>query len=203
MLSSRSSTLDRYIHITISSAQDKHTLRLSELSIMKCSRNFPHGILLALMLSTGDSFVPISNARIQSLIAMVGGRGWDNDDYLNGLSGDDEDRQKATEGYQEFSKSRKAFVDRQKEIMKTPEGRAFLDSRGGVPPGNSKMSVQRQEPVADVKPGTGGGSRMAQMMAQAEQMKKMRQMNPSMLGGFEQKLAVPLDDEEEEDEDTA
>jgi hypothetical protein len=133
----------------------------------------------------------------QRVLAMVGGRGWDNNDYLNGLGGDDDDRQKATEEYQEFSRNRQAFLNRQKEVMKTPQGRAFLEARGGTPQQNDRFdSNLPKDPIMDVKPGSGGGSRMAHMMAQAEQMKKMGQMN-SMMGGFEQKFAVPLDDDED------
>jgi hypothetical protein len=137
-------------------------------------------------------------------LGMVGGRGWDNDDYLNGLSGDDSDRQKVTEDYQDFSRNRQAFLNRQKEALNTPQGRAFLEargvaSRGGIPQPQDMMDLNDLVPndpaVLDVKPGTGGGSRMARMMAQAEQMKKMGRMNP-MMGGFEQKFAVPLDDDE-------
>ena len=160
------------------------------------------------MVASVDAFVVQGHCSSSSRteLGMVGGRGWDNDDFLNGLSGDDSDRQKATEDYQDFSRNRQAFLNRQKEAMNTPQGRAFLEARGGgsrsgIPQSQDQMGLNNDlgpndPPVFDVKPGTGGGSRMAQMMAQAEQMKKMGRMN-SMMGGFEEKFAVPLDDDEE------
>lgn len=129
---------------------------------------------------------------------MVGGRGWDNSDYLSGLSGDNEDRQKAADDYQEFSDRRRAFLDRQQEIIKSPEGRAFLEKQ-------QKQKQQREDDmqpgspipgdeILTVTPGSGGGSRMAHMMAQAKRMKDVQsQMG---MGFYEQKFAVPLDEDE-------
>ena len=172
---------------------------------------FPSGLFLLVLsvtVMTSHAFLaliatrPTTMAHSPQSWHMVGGRGWDNSDYLSGLSGDSDDRQKAAEDYQEFSDRRRAFLDRQKEIMKSPQGRAFLEKQqqqqqqGGDDelPGNSPMPGDE---IINVTPGSGGGSRMAQMMAQAQRMKAMQdQMG---VGFFEQKFAVPLDDEEEDD----
>jgi len=125
-------------------------------------------VAMTIMVASVDAFVVqghCSSSSSRTELGMVGGRGWDNDDFLIGLSG-------ARGG----------------------------GSRGGIPQSQERMDlndlVPNDPPVFDVKPGTGGGSRMAQMMAKAEQMKKMGRMN-SMMGGFEQKFAVPVEDDEE------
>lgn len=130
---------------------------------------------------------------------MVGGRGWDNADYLSGLSGDNEDRQKAAEDYQEFSDRRRAFMDRQKDIMKSPEGRAFLEKQQKQQQQQQQQRDQDLQPgsgdeAINVTPGSGGGSRMAHMMAQAKRMKDMQEQMG--IGIFEQKFAVPLDEDD-------
>jgi hypothetical protein len=161
-------------------------------------------VVLTIVSTAAEAFVTRTRfSSSQRELPMVGGRGWDNDNYLSGLSGDDGDREKATEEYHDFSKNRQAFLDRQTEIMNTPQGRAFLDARRGTvsqPNDDRNDRSSPNDPILQVKPGTGGGSRMAQMMAQAEQMKKMRKVNP-MMGGFEQKFAVPLDDDDNVSED--
>ena len=130
-------------------------------------------------------------------------RGWDNADFLEGLSGDVNKRQQAADEYREFSEKRRAHMKRQMEIMKTPQGMAFLE----------QQQLGRQQQMADggsppfpddaifdnVQPGSGGGSRMSQMMAQAGKMKDMKAQMKEM--GFEQKFAVPLDDDDDEEED--
>jgi hypothetical protein len=128
---------------------------------------------------------------------MVGGRGWDNDDYLNGLSGNGEDLEKAQVDYQEFSQRRKDLLARQEEIMKTPQGKAFLEQqqlKKMMPRNDSKDDGFKNE-LANIEPTSGGGSRMAHMMARA---KRMQEQQGGGMMGFEQKFA-PLDDDEEED----
>jgi len=135
---------------------------------------------------------------------MVGGKGWDNSDFLSGLSGDEDDRKKANEEYQEFSERRKSFLDRQKDIMKTTQGRAFLEKQQQQMQGGSDdiaMPTEPDDDILNVGPGSGGGSRMAQMMAQAKKMKEMQDQMKAV--GFEQKLAVPLDDDEEDEEESS
>ena len=130
---------------------------------------------------------------------MVGGRGWDNDDYLSGLGGNEEDRRKVQEDYEDFAERRAAFEDRQKELMKNSEAREFFkrqqqQQQQSMDGGFDDDSFGDSMP--DIQPGSGGGSRMAQMMAQA---KRMGQPQPKdMMFGLQQKFA-PLDSEEEEE----
>ena len=42
-------------------------------------------------LMNADKTIPVV------VVEMIGGRGWDNNDYLSGLGGDDDDRSKAQE----------------------------------------------------------------------------------------------------------
>lgn len=136
---------------------------------------------------------------------MIGGRGWDNNDYLSSLSGDEEDRKNSSEDYRDFSDRRAAFHARQEAIMKTPEGQAFLKQREEA---QFRQLRQQEEGLADgddgdggdgfaVEESSGGGTRMGRMMAQAKRMQEQRlksQTNP-MLGGFQQQLLGPLDDD--------
>ncbi|KAL3895549.1 MAG: hypothetical protein SGARI_007416, partial [Bacillariaceae sp.] len=132
---------------------------------------------------------------------MVGGRGWDNQDYLGSLSGDEEDREKETKKYEDFSASRAAHKKRQEELLKNcPQAQAFLQQR-------QQQQDQMQQPMQDdgfgfdgfdeeeIEEGSGGGTRMARMMAQAKRMQGGR--NPMAGGpavpGFQQKLIVPLE----------
>lgn len=131
---------------------------------------------------------------------MVGGKGWDNSDYLSGLSGDEEGRQKASEDYQVFSERRAAFNERQKEMMKNPKAREFFQQQQQNMMGNRDDIEDADEfgdEFANLEPTSGGGSRMAQMMAQAKRMQTPNQ--PGDMFGFQQKFAVPLDDNEEKD----
>jgi len=145
--------------------------------------------LFVLALSSSHAFAPQSLARDFLPHSMIGGRGWDNQDYLSGLSGDDEDRAKATEDYQEYAQRRRAFEERQEAIGKTPQGKRFLE--------NYQNRVVRQDeeemPEEEIPVGSGGGSRMAEMMARAHRQRDPRQQ----MFGFDQKLAVPLEDDEE------
>lgn len=151
---------------------------------------------------------------------MAGGRGWSNDDFLSSLSGDDGEREKAQDDYQEFSDRRAAFLERQGEILKSPQGQAFVrqqqqrqqeqqqrvgtttaDDEGVDETGAAGFSLD-----SPVEPGSGGGTRMRHMMAQAKRMQDARQRNPmtnsgglGAVDGFQQKLIVPLDYEEEDE----
>jgi hypothetical protein len=149
------------------------------------------------------AFISPTNGLMPSKrVQMVGGRGWDNSDYLSGLSGDDEDREKVNEDYDDFSQRRVAFEARQNEIMKTPQGKAFLEKQqqSSMMAGNDfgDDGDDYEDEFANVKPGTGGGSRMAQMMARAQKMQERQAFEMRM--GLEQKFAIPLDDDDEKQE---
>ncbi|CAJ1946223.1 unnamed protein product [Cylindrotheca closterium] len=131
---------------------------------------------------------------------MVGGRGWDNGDYLSGLGGDEGDRKKVDEDYKEFHERRNAFQERQREYLdKSPQARAFLEQQQAQPMGNrDDLDEEDNDPFdefSNLQVGSGGGSRMAHMMAKAKRMQEPQKSNPM----FQQKLAVPLYDCDDSD----
>ena len=141
---------------------------------------------------------------------LAAGRGWGNDDFLNSLGGDEEDRSAETEKYQEFKTSRENFDKRQRERMESPAGQLFMQQQREM---MARQQEQREALNRDDEDSTGdffkdlgmgdipmeGGSRFSSMMRQAAGNGMGR---PSMNMGFEQKLAVPLDYvSEDEDED--
>jgi hypothetical protein len=146
------------------------------------------------------------------VVGMVGGRGWDNDDYLAGLGGSDEDKNKAQEDYKEFSDRRAAFISRQGEIMSSPQGKAFLMKQQQREQQQQKQQQQMQEDSYDedmevnfASKGSGGGTRMGRMMAQAKRMQDQQRSqggNHRMGGsGFNQHISSPLDDVDEDDDE--
>ena len=73
---------------------------------------------------------------------------------------------------------------------------------GKMKPGVESGDFDFEDELANIEPGSGGGSRMAQMMAQAKRMQRLQQ--PGQQGGmmgFEQKFAIPLDEDEDEKEE--
>jgi hypothetical protein len=145
----------------------------------------------------------VHEAKSTSVLTMVGGRGWDNSDYLSSLSGDEEDRNKSLEDYEDFSERRAEFNARQAERMQTPEAQAFLKRRQEQ---QFRQLQQEQEEGAfsnddmlfgKIEEGSGGGTRMGQMMAQAKRMQGQRGKS-NVIGGFQQQFLFPLDDDEEE-----
>lgn len=141
-----------------------------------------------------------SAATVNTPLGMVGGRGWDNGDFLSSLSGEEEDREKSQEDYQDFSDRRAAFNARQAEIMKSPQAQAFMKQRQEQQFQHLQQGEQEVfedgPPFGDVAAGSGGGTRMGRMMAQAKHMKGQRGQS-NMIGGFQQQLLGPLDDDEE------
>jgi hypothetical protein len=145
-------------------------------------------------------------ATATTVLGMVGGRGWDNQDYLSSLSGDEEDREKSKEDYDDFSERRAAFNSRQEEIMKTPQGMAFMKQRQEQQFENLQQEEQQrlfsedEILLGDFQEGSGGGTRMGQMMAQAKRMQGQRGQS-SMIGGLNQQLLAPLDDDVDDDDE--
>ncbi len=135
---------------------------------------------------------------------MVGrGPGWDNNNFLDSLGGDEDDRDDAANKYKEFQKFRNDFEKRQQERMSTEAGKKFLEAQKNARPTPSNFEEEffgRNEMAPDDfdNIGTsGGGSRFRQMMQQSKRMSSM-QNNPF---GFEQKFVVPLEDIPGEDDD--
>lgn len=139
-----------------------------------------------------------------SSLSMAGGRGWGNEDFLSSLGGSDEDRDESKEKYNEFKESREAFDKRQAERMErmnTPEGKKFMDSmnqqRPPQPEGSEGGFFEDMGMSGGMNmQGPEGSGRFESMMRQASQ--KMQRESGMSAGGFEQKLAVPLDDDEDD-----
>ena len=148
---------------------------------------------------------------------MIGGKGWDNNSYLDGLDSDDEEELLSrNQRYQEESKARKEFMERQRERMANPQAQKFMEQF---------QQMQRRDDVDFDNDNEGddemvmpnsihGGSRFQNMMSQSQRMQQMQGRGggrgggmggmgrggganmPPGLGGFEQKLAIPLDDDD-------
>jgi hypothetical protein len=161
-------------------------------------------LMLVSLLSTSgtcEAFLPSSTGRSGTSCCMAGGKGWDNADYLSGLGGNDEDKRKAEEEYQDFQERRVAFDERQRRYLKSsPQAQAFLKQQQqqqqsmGDRDDPGDFGDNSQDDFSKIEPTSGGGSRMAHMRAQAKRMQQPQQRNDM----FEQKLA-PLDDDIEDD----
>jgi len=129
---------------------------------------------------------------------MVGGRGYDNSDYLDNLDGDED---AASQEYEKFQQRREAFLEKQAELMKTEQGRKFLEMRqkladkeagelGGqsqswTPGANPENLVDQDGGFGDLGEdamSSGGGSRMRNMMRNAAGANKMAPQG--MFGSF-------------------
>jgi len=88
-------------------------------------------LAISLVVAIG-AFAPASTVKGQNScllsmrLAMIGGMGWGNDDYLSSLGGSDEEKKEAKERYDEFRETREAFIIRQQERMNSPSGQKFL-----------------------------------------------------------------------------
>lgn len=154
-------------------------------------------------------------------LEAVRGGGWGNDDFLNSLSGDEEERQNETQNYSKYKETKEAFNKRQQERMDTPAGRQFMQQQKEL---KEKELRNREERNRNDLDGTGsffedmgvgmgmdenmmnggdasGSARFRHMMNQAssrmEGQRGVGDGQPSF--GFEQKFAIPLDDDDEED----
>ncbi|VEU40389.1 unnamed protein product [Pseudo-nitzschia multistriata] len=142
---------------------------------------------------------------VNIVLRMVGGRGWDNDDFLSSLSGDEDERKKSREDYDDFSDRRASFNARQAEIMKSPQAQAFMKQRQEQQmryleeeQGQGDLSGDGTFLGGDVPEGSGGGTRMGRMMEQAKRMQGQRGQS-NMIGGLHhQQLLGPLDEDDDE-----
>lgn len=150
------------------------------------------------------------NSHTYTVIALAAGRGWGNDDFLSSLGGSDDDRMDEKEKYEEFQQSREAFEERQRERMATPAGQKFMQDQIKAEERQREEMMKRNQDMdtdggffeqfgmsdEDGVVGREGSGRFANMMSQAS-----KRMQGGMRGmgayGFEQKFAIPLDDEDE------
>ena len=148
---------------------------------------------------------------------MVGGKGWDNNNYLDGLDGSEEDRELSNEQYKEEAEARNAFMERQRERMNNPATKKFMEQlqkqrEAGTTPGYG-MSIGGGGGMDDfdndmpTPNSIHGGSRFSSMMSKSKQMQQQGRggmmgrggMPPGMGGFLEQKFAVPLDDDTDDE----
>jgi hypothetical protein len=135
---------------------------------------------------------------------MIGGRGWVNNGFLDSLGGSDEDQEEEKARYLEEQESRRAFNQRQEERMRSPAAQKFLEEYrnqqekgvGGVEGtimGGGSAAFHDNPLVGDeVSESSSGGTRFQGMMAKAKQQQEMRMRGGAP--GWEQKLAIPLDE---------
>ena len=168
-----------------------------------------------------------SNAatRTSSLSAGVG---WGNDDFLNSLGGNDKERENETETYHDFKQSREAFEKRQTERMESPAGRKFMQQQEEMANAEQRKREGKNRDDMDStgdffndvgmghmnsrenENGNGrfssGSSQFNHMMNQANSRMERGGFSgsPGMMGrgpslGLEQKFAIPLDDDDDEE----
>jgi len=123
---------------------------------------------------------------------------------LDSLGGSDEDQEAEKDNYQDFSDARKAFLERSRERLDTEAGRKFMaDYQRSQENRQVRDAKERDalddimgrvsgDPDGDLSSTSSGGTRMQAMM----QRSAMRGMGSQ--GGYEQKLIVPIDDDESE-----
>jgi len=134
---------------------------------------------------------------------MVGGKGWENDSFLDSLNGNENEREDANEKYEKFKETRQQFMKRQEEAMKNPQYQKFMEMRM-----NQQMEQQKQDtmmrgegpggdmddmmnPYAEEMSSGGnsqGGTRFQNMMSKSRQMQQQRQQ------GFMQDPLMEEDD---------
>lgn len=133
--------------------------------------------------------------------AMVGGKGWENNSFLDSLGGNDQDREQAKQDYDDFKETREAFSKRQQERLNTPEGQRFVQQQQAQMQSrinqDNNPNMGSEDPYGDVGTSS-GGSAFRKMMQRSQQMQQKGRANgPASfidpMTGMEQSLAVPLE----------
>lgn len=183
---------------------------------MKSNKNilFAVAVVLTNNIKSSKAFVPLTpltpfvqqQQRPSTSVLDVGGKGWENNNYLDSLGGNDEDREKAQQEYSEFHASRQAFLKRQNERRQTPEGQKFLrqqeqqqdEKRRQYNSNNNNNEDGEGDFFANLGDSS-GGSRFRRLMQQAQRNEKSNQrtsfIDPAT--GLEMKFAVPLEEDED------
>ena len=114
-----------------------------------------------------------------SLTMVGGGRGWENDGFLDNLGGDKNEEERAQEQqvkYEQF-REQKAKMDemrkKQEEFFKTEQGQKFLQGRQSRDSGDIDLEIPGGDIMGQIYNaedlvGSGGGSRFQTMMRRAE-----------------------------------
>lgn len=160
--------------------------------------------MVLFMAQPAVSFAPSISPRSSTAPLFVGGgNAWDNNNYLDALGGDQEQLEDASDKYQDYSKTRATFMQRQKEyaekLSQTEEGRAHLEKYQRMMESRNTdhgdENDNDDDDVFDDVTTSGGGTMMGRMMAQARKQQRRNPQMPSSVRkfGFEQKFAVPLE----------
>lgn len=186
----------------------------SRFIVFTCIMIFFHSIKMCVLFlllgpssnSVADSFLhPHSCQRSVFALSSLGGGGWGNDDFLSSLSGDSDDRDDAQQKYEDYREAREAFDERNKQRLESPEGKRFMQQIQ-----NSEQNVRSMPPNSDgaffedMGFGTSlpkeGGSRFSNMMNQAAARQQHGGLGELGSPFFEQKFAVPLEEEEDKED---
>ncbi|GFH51876.1 hypothetical protein CTEN210_08352 [Chaetoceros tenuissimus] len=151
------------------------------------------------IISVSNSFLYPHPCHAPQIALSVGGGKWGNDDFLSSLSGDSDDRDDAQQKYEDFREAREAFDERNRQRLESPEGKRFMQQI-------QEQNVRSMPPNSDggffEEMGVGipqeGGSKFSNMMNQAAARKQQGGLGSPF---FEQKFAIPLDEDEEDEED--
>jgi DNA repair ATPase RecN len=138
--------------------------------------------------------------------AMVGGKGWDNNSFLDSLGGNPQDREQSQQDYNNFKETREAFAKRQQERFNTPEGQRFMQQQKAQmqsSQSNQDPDSNLDEPLYRDVGASSGGSAYRKMMQRSQEMKQRMNKGGATsfidpMTGMEQSYAVPLESEEQE-----
>ena len=139
---------------------------------------------------------------------MVGGKGYDSNSYLDNLSGemDEEKREELQQQtYSDFRREKERWDDmrlKQAEFMKTERGQSFMKAREQAQRGGEfgddmdmGMGMGMEDPSTFV--GSGGGSKLKQMMHRAKQNQRMNGQNDMI--GNDMMYGLVKDDDDDMD----
>merc|ERR1740139_137327 len=135
-------------------------------------------ILSAPSASDSLSFAGRSTTRLN--MGGINGKGWENDSFLEGLGGGEEERQIAKDDYTRYKLARERMQEQQAKMMGDERMMKFMQARNAkMGEGSSSMPAMPSEyPSGGWAAGGesgGGGSRFRQMM---EKSQKARDGNP-------------------------
>ena len=137
-------------------------------------------LLTILQVQNTTAFTHSNMKTLKAHTALMAGRGWENDSFLDNLGGKKDDAEREREERDKYEKFRaqKAKMDemrrKQEEFFKTEQGQRFLLSRQNQT--NDDIDFESQDGIMmgqgidddNIVLGSGGGSRFHAMMKRAE-----------------------------------
>lgn len=177
-------------------------LRIPSFALLLCLLESSSGFVTNHpLLPNYDWITEGSSSSIIETRIMVGGKGWENQNFLDSLGGDEGDRADAAEDYKDFKESRAAFMERQKKIMENPQAIKFMQERAkrDIMSGDNNsddepinMDNMMMDPFGndEANVGSGGGTRFRRMMGvsrlqQQRQQQKEEGLSPDQFNMFE------------------